>query len=134
MGDGATDALVGRDGAVSWLCVPRFDSPPPFCGLLNARRGGRFVVAPEDLVESRQFYEPDTRLLVAEMRGRSRTVVRVTDAMTLRSGADLAEDGTARRSRSTSSPSPTSRSGRRRSHPGRTSCVSGSSPTGSARG
>jgi GH15 family glucan-1,4-alpha-glucosidase len=56
IGDGSTAALVGRDGAIPWLCVPRFDTPPLFCGLLNAGRGGAFTVAPEDLLESRQCY------------------------------------------------------------------------------
>ena len=90
IGDGATAALVGRDGAISWLCVPRFDSPPLFCGVLDAARGGAFTVAPEDLVESRQFYEPDSGVLVTEMRSRA-GLVRLTDALTFRSGADLAE-------------------------------------------
>ena len=96
IGDGATAALVGRDGAISWLCVPRFDSPPLFCAILDAARGGAFAVAPKDLAESRQFYEPDSGVLVTEMRGRSGTV-RLTDALTLRSGADLAEDAPAAR-------------------------------------
>jgi alpha,alpha-trehalase len=96
IGDGATAALVGRGGAVSWLCAPRFDSPPLFCGILDAARGGAFTVAPEDVVESRQFYEPDSGVLVTEMRGRS-GLVRVTDALTLRSGADLREDAPAAR-------------------------------------
>ncbi len=96
IGDGATAALVGRDGAVSWLCAPRFDSPPLFCGILDAARGGAFTVAPEDLIESRQFYEPDSGVLVTEMRSRS-GLVRVTDALTLRSGADLKEDTPAAR-------------------------------------
>jgi alpha,alpha-trehalase len=90
IGDGTTAALVGRDGAVSWLCVPRFDSPPLFCGILDAARGGAFTVAPEGLVDSRQFYETDTGVLVTEMRTAS-GLVRLTDALTLRSGADLTE-------------------------------------------
>src|SRR5574341_37260 len=96
IGDGATAALVGRDGAISWMCAPRFDSPPLFCRLLDARRGGAFTVAPEDLIESRQYYEPDTAVLVTEMRSPG-GLVRVTDALTLRQGADLTEDAAAGR-------------------------------------
>ena len=91
IGDGATAALVGRDGAISWLCLPRFDSPPVFCGILDAEKGGAFRVAPEEVVESQQRYEDDTGVLVTEMRSRS-GLVRVTDAFPLRSGAELAED------------------------------------------
>ena len=91
IGDGTTAALVGRDGAISWMCVPRFDAPPLFCGLLDAADGGAFTVAPEGLVESRQFYEPDSGVLVTEMRSHE-GLVQVTDALTLRSGADLRED------------------------------------------
>jgi alpha,alpha-trehalase len=91
IGDGTTAALVGRDGALAWLCLPRFDSPPLFCSLLDAVRGGDFTVVPDDLVESRQFYEPDSGVLVTDMRGKS-GLLRLTDALTLRSGADLIED------------------------------------------
>jgi GH15 family glucan-1,4-alpha-glucosidase len=91
IGDGSTAALVGRDSAISWMCAPRFDSPPLFCRILDARRGGAFTVAPEGMIESRQYYEPDTAVLVTEMRGRE-GLVRVTDALTLRHGADLTED------------------------------------------
>jgi len=97
IGDGSTAALVGRDGAISWMCVPRFDSPPLFCRILDAGRGGAFTVAPEDLIESRQYYEPETALLVTEMRGPT-GLLRVTDALTLRQGADLTEDAAAGRS------------------------------------
>jgi GH15 family glucan-1,4-alpha-glucosidase len=79
IGDGATAALVGRDGAISWLCVPRFDSPPLFCAILDPERGGRFTVAPEGLLESAQRYEEDTGVLVTEMQTVSGSV-RVTDA------------------------------------------------------
>jgi GH15 family glucan-1,4-alpha-glucosidase len=91
IGDGTTAALIGRDGAISWMCVPRFDSPPLFCRILDAKRGGAFTVAPEGLTESRQFYECNTGVLVTEMRSPS-GLVRLTDALTLRSGADLSED------------------------------------------
>ena len=96
IGDGSTAALVGRDGAISWMCAPRFDSPPIFCRILDARRGGAFTIAPEGMIESRQYYEPDTAVLVTEMRGPAGSV-RVTDALTLRQGADLTEDAAAGR-------------------------------------
>lgn len=96
IGDGASAALVGRDGAISWLCLPRFDSAPVFCSLLDHRRGGSFLVAPDNVVEARQRYEPDSGVLSTEMRSPT-GLVRVTDAMTLRRGADLTEDVAAAR-------------------------------------
>ncbi|WP_221891281.1 glycoside hydrolase family 15 protein [Microbispora sp. KK1-11] len=91
IGDGSTAALVGLNGSISWMCLPRFDSEPLFCGLLDHARGGDFTVAPEDLVEARQRYEPDTGVLVTESRSAT-GLVRVTDALVLRSGADLTDD------------------------------------------
>jgi GH15 family glucan-1,4-alpha-glucosidase len=96
IGDGQTAALVARDGTVDWLCVPRFDAPPVFCSIVDAARGGRLVMAPEDLVESRQRYEPDSGVLTTELRGAT-GLVRLTDALALRRGADLAEDAGAAR-------------------------------------
>ncbi len=90
IGDGTTAGLVGRDGALVWLCLPRFDAPPLFCRLLDARRGGAFTIAPEDIVTSRQFYEPSTGVLVTEMRSPS-GLVQLTDALLLRAGIDLSE-------------------------------------------
>ncbi|MFH7340358.1 glycoside hydrolase family 15 protein [Streptomyces sp. KHY 26] len=91
IGDGTTAALVGLDGSVPWMCVPRFDSDALFCGLLDPTRGGHFTVAPEDVVEARQHYQPDTGVLVTELRSPT-GLVRLTDALALRSGADLTED------------------------------------------
>ncbi|MET8516875.1 glycoside hydrolase family 15 protein [Streptomyces sp. NPDC005077] len=91
IGDGATAALVGLDGSISWMCLPRFDSEPLFCGLLDHARGGHFTLAPDDLVEARQRYEPDTGVLTTEMRSPT-GVVRVTDALVVRSGTDLTDD------------------------------------------
>ncbi len=91
IGDGRTAALVGRDGAIEWMCLPRLDSPAIFCGLLDARRGGCFLVTLEDLAGSRQRYLGDTGVLVTELHGRDGAVVELTDLLTLRRGADLSE-------------------------------------------
>lgn len=91
IGDGSTAALVGRDGTVAWLCLPHFDDDPVFCSILDARLGGGFQLAPEGTVEARQRYEPDTAVLVTEMRSATGRV-RVVDCLTLRAGADLSED------------------------------------------
>src|SRR5215469_2702054 len=91
IGDGRTAALVGLDGSIPWLCLPRFGSEPLFCGLLDHARGGHFTVTPEGLTEARQRYEPDTGVLTTELRGAT-GVVRITDALVLRSGADLTDD------------------------------------------
>ncbi len=97
VGDGRTAALIGRDGAVSWMCAPRFDSPPIFARLLDSERGGSFSVAPDVLLVSEQHYEPDGAVLVTEMRGPD-GLLRLTDACVLEGGAVLTEDAPAHRS------------------------------------
>jgi GH15 family glucan-1,4-alpha-glucosidase len=96
IGDGTTTALVGLDGSIPWLCLPRFDSEPLLCGLLDHVRGGHFTLTVEDLLEARQRYEPDTAVLVTEMRSPGGSV-RITDALALRTGADLGDDAGAGR-------------------------------------
>src|SRR5262245_26938989 len=86
IGDGTTAALVGLDGSIPWLCLPRFDSEPLLCGLLDAGSGGAFTVAPEEVLEARQRYEPDTAVLVTELRSPT-GVLAVTDALALRPSA-----------------------------------------------
>jgi GH15 family glucan-1,4-alpha-glucosidase len=96
IGDGTTSALVGLDASIQWLCLPRFDSEPLFCGLLDAVRGGSFTVAPDEVIEARQRYEPDTAVLVTELRSPT-GVLAVTDALALRPGAVLSDDAPAGR-------------------------------------
>ena len=96
IGDGATVALIGRDGSVPWLCVPGFDAAPLFCELLDHARGGHFSVTPEGLLEARQQYETDTGVLTTELRTAS-GLVRIMDALILRSRADLTDDAPADR-------------------------------------
>lgn len=90
IGDGVTCALVGRDGAIPWLCLPTFDGRPFVAGLLDADRGGTFAVTPVGLRESRQRYRPDTGVLVTEL-ATADGLLELTDCLPLRSGADLAE-------------------------------------------
>jgi GH15 family glucan-1,4-alpha-glucosidase len=64
-----TVALVGMDGSIDWLCLPRFDSPSVFAAILDDARGGRFRIAPAqvraaDELRRKQFYWPDTNVLV----------------------------------------------------------------------
>ncbi|HEX4678995.1 MAG TPA: glycoside hydrolase family 15 protein [Gaiellaceae bacterium] len=57
IGDMNSAALVGRDGSVDWLCLPRFDSASCFTGLLGDERNGRWRVAPagEPRASSRRY-------------------------------------------------------------------------------
>jgi GH15 family glucan-1,4-alpha-glucosidase len=58
-----TGALVAPDGAIDWLCVPRFDSPSIFGTLLD-RQAGSFRFAPFGInVPSNRIYEPGTNVL-----------------------------------------------------------------------
>ena len=58
-----TSALVAPDGAVDWLCVPRFDSPSIFGTLLD-RGGGTFRIGPFGInVPTGRIYEPGTNIL-----------------------------------------------------------------------
>ena len=58
-----TSALVAPDGAVDWLCVPRFDSPSVFGTLLD-RGAGTFRIGPFGInVPTARIYEPGTNTL-----------------------------------------------------------------------
>ncbi|MEW6363585.1 MAG: glycoside hydrolase family 15 protein [Acidobacteriota bacterium] len=61
-------ALVHQSGEIVWCCLPRFDSEPVFSTLLDARHGGRFLVAPAGGESGKQRYLPNTNVLVTEFR------------------------------------------------------------------
>jgi alpha,alpha-trehalase len=63
LSDCHTSALVSYDGAVEWLCLPRFDSPSAFAALLD-RGAGCFRLAPRGaVVPISRRYEPGTLVI-----------------------------------------------------------------------
>jgi len=83
LGDTGTAALVGRDGSVDWLCLPRFDSPACFAALLGDRSNGRWLLGPTD-PEARTTRRYVGNSFVLETLHETDTgVVKVTDLMPL---------------------------------------------------
>ncbi|MFK0219354.1 glycoside hydrolase family 15 protein [Streptomyces vinaceus] len=64
IGDLRTVALVGTDGTIDWYCCPRFDAPSVFGSILDADRGGAWELAADVPTRTRQFYFPDTNVLI----------------------------------------------------------------------
>ena len=82
IGDGFSAALVRADGAIDWLCLPRFDSPSAFGALLDEKRGGSMTVSPRDYpFETLQRYDPGTNVLETLFRAEGRGALRLTDYM-----------------------------------------------------
>jgi len=62
--DCTTAALVGRNGAIDWLCWPRFDSASCFSALLGDRSHGRWLIAPiEEPTHVSRAYQGETMVL-----------------------------------------------------------------------
>jgi GH15 family glucan-1,4-alpha-glucosidase len=82
LSDCHTGALVAPDGAIDWLCVPRFDAPSVFGSLLD-RQAGSFRLGPFGInVPVSRAYEPGTNTLVTTWHAAGAWVV-VRDALTM---------------------------------------------------
>lgn len=81
IGNGRTAALVGRDGSIDWMCVPRFDAPACFAALLGSPDNGRWLICPAgEVMATQRRYREGTLVLETEFEcdeGR----VRVIDVM-----------------------------------------------------
>jgi GH15 family glucan-1,4-alpha-glucosidase len=67
IGDTQSAALVSRDGAIDWLCLPRFDSDACFAGLLGRDEHGTWIIHPGASVRSvTRRYRNDTMILETE--------------------------------------------------------------------
>ncbi len=86
IGELRTTALVGRNGSVDWLCLPRTDSAACFAALLGSEEHGRWLLCPSVPVRrvSRRYRE-GTLILEADFETDS-GVARVIDFMPLRNG------------------------------------------------
>jgi len=86
IGDCHTAALVGRDGSIDWLCLPRFDSGACFAALLGGPEHGRWRIAPATEVRAtRRRYRDGTLILETEFETAQGTV-RIIDCMPLSDG------------------------------------------------
>ncbi|MDQ0402300.1 glycoside hydrolase family 15 protein [Streptomyces sp. NPDC000349] len=64
IGDLRSAALVGTNGTIDWYCCSRFDAPSVFASILDAEKGGSFELAPDVPARTKQFYFPDTNVLI----------------------------------------------------------------------
>src|SRR5580658_816001 len=63
IGDCRSAALVGVDGSIDWLCLPRFDNDALFGRILDAGKGGSWQIHPDEPHEVHQRYRDRTNLL-----------------------------------------------------------------------
>ena len=92
IGDTHTAALVGRDGSIDWMCLPRFDSAACFAHLLGDTDQGFWRIAPaaspppgkgEPILATRRQYIADTLVLQSDF-DLAEGSVRLTDCMPIR--------------------------------------------------
>ncbi|HEU0087001.1 MAG TPA: glycoside hydrolase family 15 protein [Pseudonocardiaceae bacterium] len=97
LGDLHTAALVGCDGSIDWLCLPRFDSPACFAALLGDEHAGFWRLAPasgglctrrryrgDSLILETEWDTPDGRVRVIDTmppRGEAADVVRIVEGV-----------------------------------------------------
>jgi len=93
LSDCSSAALVGSDGSIDWLCLPRFDSPALFSRLLDPD-AGHFSIAPTAPYTVTRAYVPGTLVLETTFTTDD-GVVRLTDALAFpegQRGHDLGKD------------------------------------------
>ncbi|MEO6788913.1 MAG: glycoside hydrolase family 15 protein, partial [Chthoniobacteraceae bacterium] len=84
IGDTHTVALVGRNGSIDWLCLPRFDSAACFAALLGDGENGCWKIAPdEEITATRRSYRKGTLILETEFETAG-GCVRLIDCMPVR--------------------------------------------------
>jgi len=82
IGDCRSAALVGFDGSIDWLCLPRFDDASLFGRILDAGKGGYWQIAPRGPYQVLPRYRDRTNVLFTTFTTRAGRVS-VTDFMPL---------------------------------------------------
>ncbi len=86
IGNCETIAVVGRDGSIDWLCLPRFDSAACFAALLGTDDQGRWQIAPvADSNRTSRRYRENTLILETKFENDQGSVL-LTDCMSRRDG------------------------------------------------
>src|SRR5262245_17592184 len=80
LGDRQTAALVGRNGSVDWLCLPRFDSPACFAAILGTEEHGHWQICPNGEYEVTRSYVGHSAVLETTFTTAT-GVVRLLDLM-----------------------------------------------------
>ncbi len=86
IGDTNTVALVGMNGAIDFMCFPRFDSPTIFASLLDSEKGGVFEISP--ILENshpKQMYLSDTNVLLTRFLSKE-GIAEISDFMPMEDG------------------------------------------------
>ena len=76
-----TGAMVGTDGSIDWLCLPRYDSASVFGALLGTQDHGRWLVAPTDAEATVERHYRGASFVLVTTWTTATGVVEVIDAM-----------------------------------------------------
>ncbi|MGC2854492.1 glycoside hydrolase family 15 protein [Novispirillum sp. DQ9] len=91
IGDTHTAALVGRDGSIDWLCLPRFDAAACFAALLGTPEHGRWKIAPDAEVTAVERRYLGQSLVLSTVMTCAQGSVEIIDFMPKAEGFDRAD-------------------------------------------
>ncbi len=81
IGDCLSAALVGRNGSIDWLCLPRFDSGACFAALLGVPEHGRWLITPAEPITQTTRRYLDGSLILATRFETAEGAVELVDFM-----------------------------------------------------
>jgi GH15 family glucan-1,4-alpha-glucosidase len=82
IGNGSFNALIDPRGRIVWSCMPRFDSDPRFCALLNDHNDGEkgfYEIELLDCVEAQQNYRPNSAIVETVLTDKTGGMIQITD-------------------------------------------------------